>query len=413
MSRFALIILIISLVSGQVFASTKEERFEINRKQAIITKQLDLAERIGSIHGRYRAIRDKHLNGNGGLFQITTSLYSEIDAWLKGWLEGLRIVGEQELIASVENQGDNGLMMLLYRQNQKLEKIASHHNQLISVANTGYNLSLQLPRYKLDEFEKEIDRGHSDGIYIHHFKDNLEFFNMQIDEMTKVFREAKDNLVIYNEDNIIDQLRNLNHQLFLKFDFLIKFKKIRYPDLEERIALAEKMLATDKALAPIISHISKLYEIGLNQHSRSNFLGIRSTLNAMETEINSMFSHFIGKEAYDQSRVNQFRAILSLQMKSLENKAELTVESYGGHIAALKSYLYKYAYSDSTSPYWHCREYDGVFAETRLLYDCNLYRKNVYPFLFDLDKVDDETLELIARQLHTVYLGPLAKGDFR
>lgn len=379
------------------------ERVDMDRKQAVLTKQLEFAEQLAAHHGRYKVIRDQYLTSNTGLFQRNTKCFTAIRSWLETWATGL-----QELTQGnwVERLQDPKFVDFTNKQALALEDLFVQYRELVSFANRGHNLSRELVPLNMQSFLDEAARGFGDDIFLQNYAENLDFYNQQVKSMQNLFSQSVDLLNQSGTEKVLAKLQQLNNGIHANIKMQTSMRKLYFPQLKQQIKLIELMLATERALDPVTSQVVRLYQRGQDESERkADFLAAEATIKELDAIIQEEFVPFEGQAKYDQDRVKQAKALARLHASDLKNLVELHVQSEGGRDEALKSFIKK----NSRRAYDICRVKSGKIHPNRHLLDCNLLRKNIMPFTRNLDQIDVKLLEVMAKNLRDVFQGPLNK----
>jgi hypothetical protein len=400
-----ILVVFFSQFEGTLLAGSQEQT-ALDRQQAVLTSQLNFAEKLADTHGRYRVVRDLYLTGAEGVLPLSKDLFASITKWLNTWVAGL---GERTQGDWLNAAGGESLRSFTQQQSSQIEEIAVKYEKLLGAARRGHVLAKALPRLNMDEYKKERARGHGDDIFMDSYQDQLTAFNEQLNTLTQIFAETEAALNSDSERSLIQHLRVLNEGIAVNMQMLTSLYSMYYPELESQVVAVERLMATQKALEPILANASRFYSNGLQQAARADYLAAEELLKQLK-DFRALGFAAMESEGHDQQRVSQVKALVDTQISDLTSNLEIKIASRGGRAPALRAYIKRYAMQGASTPLNYCRRTLGKLSAYRHYYDCNLFRTNVAPFLNRLDELDVGALEEIVKGLRKVYQGPLQPG---
>ncbi|HYX33191.1 MAG TPA: hypothetical protein VE954_08750 [Oligoflexus sp.] len=398
--------ILIALITCQSAFSQEMTKEELDLKQAALTKQLNVAEKIGEIHGSYRIVRDIYFTGPKSVNVRVEKHYADVSRWLENWIAILSKMNNQNWLSYLESPE---LKTALNQQAHLLKEIEFEYAGIGIAANEGLDRIKGLPKLDLKEFETQASAG-NEAVFLHRYSANLIYVNEQMDFLKTRFSASLDALHPSNGGNVVDLLKNLQRGIADKIKLISTIRKLEFPELKGRIEAVERMLATDKAVEPALTRAVNYYKEGEMHLSNADYLGAEKTLAAFKRSLDRDFRRFEDSAVYAQDRVKQAKALAQANYNALEASLKNGFGSFGGREHALRYFITQKSYKQrGATPLKTCREQNGQLGQHRHFYDCNLFRANVLPFLTRLNEVEEGLLEVIANQLKAVYQGPLSE----
>ena len=395
------------LLTGLTSARADEQEIrQLNEKQALLTRQLNAGEKIGSAYGRYVTVRDLFMVGSDGIIQQSTQFFNELDAWILGWGEVLNRLESEDIVDVVS---DPQFLQTVADYRINFEKIGYRFTKIINLTRTGLEQSRQIPRINLEEFHELKTQKNPEALFIDAFQEHLNSFYSSVDALEESFIDADSALRSVGSAAYLEIYRNYSNRIYTNIQLAAAMQKLKFPELEQQITLAERMLATEKVLNPVMQKAKLSFREGLDLVNQSDFLAAEQRLKVL-TELHEYgFIDFESNQHLDQYRVKQNKALVQIQINNLALSLHNSIALEGGRANALRDFIRDKAVKSNRSPDRYCKLYSNQPSKFRYYFDCNLFRKNVRPFIDKLDQIDEAMLEVIVESLKRVYQGPLTK----
>ncbi len=407
------LMLAIGLLLGIDKSALAEDTVEtLNLKQAALTDQLNFAEKVSGVYGRYIVIRDSYMQGSTGVASQYVVLHSELDKWYKKWptfIGRLSVNTEAEIQANLTGSVTQPSLESEFSSRvSELETFTVKYRQILQRSREGYSLVQALPRISLSDLTNQQDPV-TDQVQLIQKKNlgpYLDKLNRNMDVLQSLFAEANQSM----QRDLLDRLQRFKNDVHTIMEIKATLYSLEFPGLEAEIAKFESILATDQALEPIVTKNTQLFQSISNAILAANFLDAEQGIREMRKSLDIDYVIFLRDPSFDKERINSIKTLTNLQLKDLESRLGATFAAKGGRREALAEFILKY--SPTAAAY--CNE-GGRYRARRHNLDCNLFKKNVAPFISILqsgkhsDKLGEGQLEVIVTSMKNVFAGPFSK----
>lgn len=400
--------------STPAWADQEVTPYTLDVQQAALTRQLNFTEEASNIYGRYLIARDSYFLGQTGVAQLSTNVYADINKWYDAWpafIERLTFSTQAQVAENLNgSSAKKSLDSDLSDRVTELEGIMSRYRQVLDRSRQGLGLVRALPRLSTEEFQSMTDPEAQkvNLIKLKGIEPYVTKLNRNIDDLQNLFKESTDQL----QRDLLDRLTQFKADVTMIVQLKATMYNLDFPELEAAIARFEKVLSTDIAMDKIIAENVQLYQKIANAIIGADFLEAEAGLSKLSDTVERGFLPYLRNPNFDKERVTQAQALTRLQLNDLQNRLSNTLAAKGGRREALIEFVLTYSRTAAA----YCGEKNGKLQQARYSLDCNLFKKNVAPFVMTLkgpqsNQITEPQIEVILKSLKNVFRGPLTEGS--
>lgn len=400
-------------LSTSAWADEETTPYKLDIQQAALTRQLNFTDQVADVYGRYLIARDSYFLGQTGVAQMSTNVYAEIDKWYQSWpnfIERLSFNTKAQISENLSGSGARkSLDSELSDRVTELEGIMNRYRQVLDRSRQGLGLVQGLPRLSTEEFQSlnDTEAQKVNLIRLKGIDPYVTKLNRNIDDLQNLFTESTQQL----QRDLLDRLNSFKSDVTTIVQIKATLYNLEFPELEAAIARFEKVLSTDQAMDKIIADNILLYQRISNAILGADFLEAEAGLKKLSDTVDKGFLPFLRNPNFDRERVVEAQALTRLQLNDLQNRLSNTLAAKGGRREALIEFILTYSRTAAA----YCGEKNGKLQPARYSLDCNLFKKNVAPFVMTLrgpqsNQISEPQIEVILKSLKNVFRGPLAEG---